>query len=82
MKPKPTKCSKHGVVHTNGGYPSCTKKKVVKVTKDVSYDRLKCLIVASYLLGQETGLRGMTYSHPIAKEQRENLTSFIFNAKI
>lgn len=58
------------------------KKTKVKVTKTVDYDRLKCLLVASYLLGQESGLRGLTYSDPIAVEQRENLINLMFNGKV
>lgn len=57
------------------------KKKIV-ATKTYDFDRLKCLVVASYLLGQESGLRGLTYNHPVAKEQRENLINLMFNGRL
>jgi len=56
--------------------------KKIKVEKTIEYDRLKNLLIASYLLGQEMGLRGNMYSHPDCVYQRENLISFIFNGKI
>lgn len=54
----------------------------VTVSKSVEYDRLRNLLVASYLLGQEMGLRGFTYEHPDCTMQRENLIHFIFNGKV
>lgn len=54
----------------------------VKVAKEIPYDRLKCLLVASYLLGQEMGLMGYTYSHKDCVRQRENIIKFIFNGEI
>lgn len=58
------------------------QKKKIKINKEVPYDRLKCLLIASYLLGQEMGLRRFTYSHPDCVSQRENLINFIFNGTI
>jgi len=54
----------------------------VTVSKSVEYDRLRNLLVASYLLGQEMGLRGFTYEHPDCTKQRENLIHFIFNGEM
>ena len=51
----------------------------VKKEKTLDYDRLKNLLIASYLLGQEMGLRGHTYSHPDCIRQRENLIYLIFD---
>lgn len=53
----------------------------VKVTHNVEYNRLKLLLIASYLLGQEMGLNGHTYDSPDCKRQRDNLISFIFNGE-
>lgn len=53
--------------------------RVVKVIKQVDYDTLKCLVVASFLLGQETGLKGMTYGHPVAVNYRENLIDLLLS---
>lgn len=58
------------------------QKKIVKVKGSVEYDKLKCLLVAAHLLGQEMGLRGFTYSHPDCINQRENLISFIFQGNV
>ena len=52
-----------------------TKK--IKIIKQVDYDTLKCLLVASFLLGQETGLKGITYEHPIAQNYRETLIDLL-----
>jgi len=57
-------------------------KKAVKVTKSIEYDRLKCLLIAAYLLGQEQGLNGKTYSHPESVRQRENLINFMSNGMV
>jgi len=51
----------------------------VKIIKQVDYDTLKCLVVATFLLGQETGLKGMTYEHPTAKKYRDTLIDLIIN---
>ena len=57
-------------------------KNKVTVQKTVDYDRLKCLLVASYLLGQESGLRGLKYDNPIALKQRENIINLMFNGEV
>jgi len=36
-------------------------------------------VVATFLLGQETGLKGMTYEHPTAKKYRDTLIDLIIN---
>jgi hypothetical protein len=51
----------------------------VKVVKQVDYDTLRCLVTAAFLLGQETGLKQMTYNHPVAKNYRETLIELIIN---
>ena len=57
-------------------------KKPIKVTKSIEYDRLKCLLIAAYLLGQEQGLDYKTYSHPESIKQRENLINFMSNGMV
>lgn len=57
------------------------KKVKVMRSKTIEYNRLKNLLIAAYLLGQETGLRGLTYSNPECVNHRENLISFIFSGE-
>lgn len=59
-----------------------SKKIKVEVVKSIDYDRLRCLLIAAYLIGQESGLRGIGYNHPIAQNQKENLIHLLFNGKI
>jgi len=60
-----------------------TKKELIqpqiKIIKQVDYDTLKCLVVAAFLLGQETGLKGMTYNHPVARKYRDTLIDLIIS---
>ena len=53
------------------------KEKTIKIEYKVKYESLKNLILAAFLLGQETGLKGMTYEHPKAKQYRDNLLDLI-----
>jgi hypothetical protein len=57
------------------------KQKVV-LQKTYEYDRLKCLLIAAYLLGQEDGLNRKTYAHPDSVRKRENLVQFFHNGLI
>lgn len=58
------------------------KKKVVKIIKQVDYDTLRLLVTATFLLGQECGLKQMTYDHPVSVNYRENLIEMIINPPI
>ena len=49
----------------------------VKVIKEVDYGKLKCLVLAAYYLGQETGLKHYLFNHDIAKSHRETLVDLI-----
>ena len=53
--------------------------KRIKVEYTVRYESLRNLVLAAFILGQETGLKGMTYEHPKAKEYRNNLVDLIVN---
>ena len=55
------------------------KQKKIKIEYQVSYESLKRLVMAAFLLGQETGLKGMTFEHLEAKQYMKNLIDLIIN---
>ena len=55
------------------------EKKTIKLEYKIKYESIKRLVMAAFLLGQETGLKGMTYEHPLAKQYRNNLVDLIIN---
>lgn len=54
-------------------------KEEIKIENKVDYKDVKCLLMASYLLGQEAGLAGMRYAHPEAVAERKEIISLLSN---
>lgn len=52
-------------------------KKKIKIEHTVLYSELKNLLIAAYYLGQETGLKGHSYTSKTAQKQRENIIDLI-----
>lgn len=55
------------------------KKTIIKIEYRVKYESLRNLTLAAFILGQETGLKGITYDHPLAKQYRNNLIDLIID---
>lgn len=49
----------------------------VVVKKELEIDRLRCLLLASFLLGQEAGLNGYLYDNKLAIKKRDALLSLM-----
>lgn len=51
--------------------------KRVDIRKTVIFSELKNLLIAAHYLGQEKGIKGYKYTHPIARKERENLIDIL-----
>ena len=47
------------------------------LVKEVKYQKIKQLVLASYLLGQESGLNGFAYNHMESVMHRDRLVELI-----
>jgi hypothetical protein len=54
----------------------------MKIKQEISYRIIKCLVLSAYYLGQDIGLKGHTFAHPDAREERRKLVDFIMNPPI
>ena len=55
------------------------EKKTIKLEYKIKYESIKRLVMAAFILGQETGLKGITYEHPLAKQYMNNLVDLIID---
>lgn len=49
----------------------------LKIVEEVTHQKIKCLIYAAYLSGQEAGLNRMTFNNPKCIEERCRLVKLI-----
>ena len=49
----------------------------IAIKNEVKYEKLKHLIYAAYLMGQEAGMEGRTYQNPVDVYQRNMLEDLI-----
>ena len=54
----------------------------VKVKKEIDYDKIRCLVLAAYYLGQETGLNHKMFEHQDAVSHRKTLVDLILSTPL
>lgn len=65
------------ITGTGAGSVTGSNSDKIQIIEQVTHQKIKCLIYAAYLAGQEAGLNSLSYDHPECIAERHKLVEMI-----